>query len=197
MDFEICLPSEEVDKCRIFAQDSAKTQRENRSGGTKKRSYGEIFGDTFRGKIGECASKRFLEQDPLNVPGIKLDFDIYPRGKWDEYDFLVYRKRFSIKSIKHFSSWLLLESKDIERGDVYDYYVLATVSRNEDGSRILGFASKEEVLVGPNTLKLKKGDLIPGTGTVLDADNHSLHKSHLKNSEEDWIQLIENLKKEL
>lgn len=197
MDFLISLLPEEINRCRAFAQESAKTQRGHRSGGTKERGYGEIFGDTFRGKIGECASKRFLEQEPLNVPGIELDFKVYPRGKWDEYDFLVYGKRFSIKSIKHFSSWLLLESKNIERGDVYDYYVLAAVSRNEDGSRILGFASKEDILEGPNTVKLKKGDLIPGTRTALDADNHSLHKSHLKNSEEGWIQLIENLKKEL
>lgn len=191
------LPSEEAERCRLFARLSSKTQREHRSGGTKERGLGEIFGDTFRGKIGECASKRFLEQTPLNVPGIELDFRIYPRGKWDEYDFIVYGKRFSIKSVKHFSSWLLLESKDIERGDVYDYYLLAAVNRREDGAMILGFASKEEVLEGPNTVKLKKGDLIPGTGTVLDADNHAIHKSHLINSEEGWIQLIENLIKEL
>jgi len=196
MIFDIQLPPEEVQRCRMFAQESAKTQREHRSGGTKERSYGEIFGDTFRGKIGECASKRFLEQNPLNVPGIELDFDIYPRGEWDDYDFTIYDKKFSIKSVKHFSSWLLLESKDIERGDVYDYYVLAAVNGREDGAGILGFASKEDVLDGTNTLKLKKGNLIPGTRTVLDADNHALHRSNLKNSEEAWIQLIEKLKKE-
>lgn len=155
-----------------------------------------IFGDTFRGKIGECTTKKFLEQDPLSVPGIELDFNVYPRGKWDESDFIIYGRKFSIKSVKYFSSWLLLESKDIERGDVYDYYILAAVTRNEDGAVILGFASKEDIIEGPDTLKLMKGELIPGTGTFLDADNHAIHKSHLKNSEEDWIQLIEKIKNE-
>jgi len=195
MEWKIFLDKEEIEKCREFAVESSKTQRPYRSGGSLIRSLGIVTADTFRGKLGEVVCKKFLEQNPLNVKGMELDFDIYPRGKWDVADIVIGDKRMAIKSVKHFSSWLLIESKDILRGDIYDYYILILVNKEMNGGIVAGYATKEEILNGDqHTLKLKKGELIPGTSTELDADNHARHKKYLHNSVADWVSLSKELR---
>ena len=197
MEFHRRLAGDVIAECRTFAEESAKTQRESRSGGTQFRSLHVIAEDTFRGKLGEAVVKDFLEQEPFQVPDIKLDFNIYPRGRWDKNDFDIGGVRFSIKSVKHFSSWLLLESKDIDNNDVYDVYILVAIARSEDGGSILGFALKDEIMKGnDHTLLLEKGKVIPGTKTILDADNHARHKRHLHNSQMEWTSLICNILEE-
>lgn len=61
------MGEDEIEKCGIFAEKSAGTQRPYRSGGTQIRGLGMIVKDTFRGKLGEVVCKKFLEQRPLNV----------------------------------------------------------------------------------------------------------------------------------
>ena len=195
MDFRFDLNEEETKECEQFARNSAGTQREYRSGGTLQRSFGQIFGDTWRGKTGEVISKKFLEQGPLNVEGIELDFDIYPRGEWDKTDMEINGKIIAIKSAKWFSKWLLLESKDIRREDVYDYYILVLINEDCTGGKVAGYATKNEIVDNKdgNTLKLKKGENIPHTSISLDANNHARHKDNLHNSENDWIKLVQEL----
>jgi len=195
MEWEIFLDGDEIKKCRIFAEKSARTQRPYRSGGSQMRSLPRVIADTFRGKLGEVVCKKFLEQSPLNVKGLELDFDIYPRGKWDTADIVIGDKKMAIKSVKHFSSWLLIESKDILRGDIYDYYILILIDRRMNGGTVAGYATKEEILDGDqHTLRLKMGELIPGTSTELDADNHARHKKYLHNSVADWISLSKEIR---
>lgn len=195
MEFRISLTKEENEQCRKFAEGSAPTQREYRSGGTQVRDTSLIAADTRRGKVGEVIIKKFLEQGPLNVEGIKLDFDIYPRGVWDKTDIELNGKRIAVKSAKWFSRWLLLESKDINREDIYDYYILVLIDKDSGGGEIAGFAEKDEI-IQPNkeTLLLKKGQKIPNTNTTLDADNHARHRENLHNSEEKWKELAESLR---
>lgn len=194
MDWEISLDEDEIEQCRIFADESAKTQRPYRSGGSQIRGLSMMRADTFRGKLGEAVCKKFLEQKPLNVKGMELDFDIYPRGKWDEADIVIGNKRISIKSVKHFSSWLLIESKDLLRGDIYDYYILILINKEMNGGIVAGYATKDEIVDGDqHTLRLNKGEPIPGTRTELDADNYARHKKYLYNSVADWISLSKEL----
>ena len=189
------LTEEEYNKCRKFADESSKSQREYRSGGTQIRTVGQIFIDTLRGKVGEVIINKFLEQEPFNIQNIALDFGVYARGIWDETDIEINGRKLSIKSSKHFARWLLLEAKDIHRGDIYDYYILVLVDKNFKGGEVKGFASKEEVIEpDPDTLFLKKGELIPNTNTILDADNYARHSDNLHNSEEEWIELANSLK---
>lgn len=191
---EIILKLEERKKCEQFAQDSAPTQREHRSGGALQRNTFQIQMDTFRGKVAEVVAKKFLEQEILCVPNISLDFAIYPRGKWDEQDFVLNGKRISIKSAKWFSKWLLLEMKDVLRGDVYDCYIFITIDEGLTAGSVRGFATKKEILQDVLTLKLKKGDLLPGTSTTLDADNYARHSKNLHNQEAEWIEFAKSLK---
>ena len=192
MEWEITITDIEYEKCKEFAEKSSSSQREHRSGGTMIRNNNQIFSDTLRGKMGEIAIKNFLEQPPLNFKGIKLDFEIYPRGAWDIEDFKISDKRFSIKTAKHFSRYLLLETKDLERGDTYDYYILVLVDEKKQTAQIAGYMPKNEMqTVSKKTLDLKKGECIPHTPVILDADNHARHKNDLFNSEDDWKSLVE------
>lgn len=190
LNHRIALTPEEKAQCRQFAQDSAPTQREWRSGGELQRSISQINEDTFRGKVAEVVAKKFFEQNPLNVQGVLLDFNVYPRGEWDETDLVINKKKISIKSAKWFSNWLLLETKDIDRGATYDYYVFITVDKDFGAGTVKGFATKQEIVEDDKTLKLRKGDPIPGTKTLLDANNHARHAENLHNSEKDWLMMI-------
>lgn len=184
------LNNEDFKLCEDFSKNSAGTQREYRSGGSHFRSKHLIEKDTLRGKVGEFIVKKFLKQDPLSIKDIELDFNVYERGKWDKEDFILSKTRFSVKSVKWFSKWLLLETKDILRGDIYDTYILVAVDENFRGGNVKGFATKDEILYDSKTLKLKKGDYIPKTNTVLDADNHARHSNYLNNSLDDWQDLV-------
>ena len=121
---------------------------------------------------------------------IELDFNIYPRGAWDDQDFVLNGKKVSIKSAKWFSNWLLLETKDLNRGDTYDYYIFVTVDKDLKSGTIKGFASNNDILKDPKTISLEKGDCIPNTSTKLDAANYARHSNDLKNSIEEWNNLI-------
>ena len=195
MEWRIKISDEEFKQCKEFAEKSAETQREHRSGGTMIRGTDKIVSDTLRGKMGEVGIKKFLEQAPMNVSDITLDFKVYPRGVWDEKDFEINGVTFSVKSSKHFSRYLLLEKKDISRGSTFDNYVLVLVNEDARTVEVAGFASKKEMeTISTETLDLKKGQCIPNTQVPLDADNHARHKDDLHNSEEDWVNLIKNSK---
>jgi hypothetical protein len=188
MQNKIFLTPEEFNECESFAIKSAKTQREYRSGGTLNRPIWLIESDTKRGKVAEVVAKNFLEQ--FNIKGIKLDFEIYPRGEWDETDFVINNKKISIKSAKWFSKWLLLESKDINRGDIYDYYIFVTIDKDFKSGTVKGFTRKEDLENQQKTTLLKKGDHIPNTSTILDADNHCIQQDNLNSN---WEVLIKEL----
>lgn len=196
MNFKIFLTDDELKKCKNFAEKSSKTQREYRSGGSQFRNIYKIYYDTLRGKVGEVTAKKFLEQPPLNVEGIKLDFGIYPRGKWDDKDIVINGKNIDVKSAKWFSKWLLLEEKDLKRGDISDYYILSLVSKDYSSANIAGYAEKS-MLIGANnqnTLKLKKGENIPNTQTILDADNYAIKKEDLLNNKSNCLLISKKLK---
>lgn len=83
--------------------------RNHRSGGTHKRKLGEIFADTFQGKLSEFAVYNSLFKDfKINVP----DLGVWQLGEWDNVDLIANDLRLSIKSTKAFGQLLLLETKD-------------------------------------------------------------------------------------
>lgn len=190
----ISITQEELKKCREFAEESAKSQRENRSGGTLVRAVHEISSDTLRGKVAEVAVKKFLEQDFFGFSGIELDFNIYPRGQWDDNDIEINGFTLAVKSSKSFARWLLVEKKDIDRGDKYDFYFLVLVDKDFRSAEVAGFAAREKIFkIEGDTLLMRKGECIPNTSTVLDADNHGIMKDNLSCSEEDWKKFKEKI----
>lgn len=106
--------------------------RDHRSGGMYSRKPGEIFKDTFQGKLAECALYNVLcKRHKITLPS----FDVWKLGQWDMDDFLIDNERASVKSTKAYGNLLLLETKDFSEdgsyipnadnnGGKYDYFVL-------------------------------------------------------------------------
>lgn len=108
-------------------------QRAYRSGGQYTRRNGELFANTYQGKLAEFAFFNLLKENDIatNEP----DLEKWELGKQDESDFVIKDKKVSIKSAAFFSNLLLLETKDwndagiyIPNNTCYDYHVLIRIS---------------------------------------------------------------------
>ena len=109
--------------------------RNHRTGGSNIRKKGEIFADTFQGKLAECAVCNLLYRiDPSVMP----DFSISKLGVWDSVDVVVKNKHIAIKSTKSYGNLLLLEQHDWddegryipnlgESVSTYDYFLLVRI----------------------------------------------------------------------
>ena len=98
--------------------------RNHRSGGTHQRRLGEIFADTFQGKLSEFAIYNTLYKNfEIQVP----DLSVWELGKWDDVDLIADGMRLSIKSTKSFGQLLLLETKDWDSNGNY----LPNIEKNE------------------------------------------------------------------
>jgi|SRR5690554_726313 len=107
--------------------------RKYRSGGSIKRRNGELFANTFQGKLAEFFFYAYCKKNGLNLP--IPDTKEYGLGSWDEADFIINNKTISIKSMSFFSNLLLLEEKDwnktgsyIPNDCIYDFHVIVRVS---------------------------------------------------------------------
>lgn len=102
--------------------------RNHRSGGSLRRSGGEIFANAFQGKLGECAIYEQLQQE-VNIS--EPDFSTYGLGEWDSVDFSIDEYKLSVKSTKSFGNLLLLETDDwdvdgryVPNNQAYDFTFL-------------------------------------------------------------------------
>ena len=142
------ITDNDKNKCFDFAYDMSYgnigKQRDSRSGGSVHRTKGQIFINTFQGKMAEFALYRFLENKKIQVNN--PDWSIHKLGIWDSFDFECQGKIISVKSTKKYGNLLLLETKDWnDNGEYipnlrngkskYDYTVL--VRFNPDGERIM------------------------------------------------------------
>ncbi len=123
--------------------------RDHRTGGTMNRKKGQIFINTFQGKLSELGvySTFFKNNkeayDKLSNP----DFDVYGLGEWDDSDIELNEIKFSVKSTKFYGNLLLLETKDwsekgeylpnltTDKNSIYDYFVLVRIK--PDGEKMM------------------------------------------------------------
>lgn len=123
--------------------------RDHRTGGTMNRKKGQIFINTFQGKLSELGVYNMFAEnnreayDKLSKP----DFDVYGLGEWDDSDIELNKIKFSIKSTKFYGNLLLLETKDwnkkgeylpnltIDKNSIYDYFVLVRIK--PDGEKLM------------------------------------------------------------
>jgi len=106
--------------------------RRYRSGGTHTRKNGEIFCDTFQGKLAEYFVYQRLKSMGINCP--RPDIEKWGLGKWDDEDFLINNKLINVKSMAFFSNLLLLETKDWDKNGLYipnnkyyDYFIVVRI----------------------------------------------------------------------
>lgn len=109
--------------------------RNHRSGGTHIRKNGEIFANTFQGKLSEFALyNQFYKNFDITIP----DLDTYGLGEWDNADFILNNRKISVKSTKSFGNLLLLETKDwnnkgeyipnLSNGNaIYDFHIFIRI----------------------------------------------------------------------
>ena len=89
--------------------------RNRRSGGTHRRKNGEIFTDTYQGKLAEFAIYDYFTKNGISMA--LPDLSAYQLGVWDSFDFEINGTKIAVKSTKSFGQLLLLEKKDWnERG---------------------------------------------------------------------------------
>lgn len=143
------LSLDDVDECFEFAYGMTfggrGAHRDHRSGGQAHRHLGEIFINTFQGKLAEFALYNYavlvgeMDIDPPDTEMMELT-------RWDSFDMDIQGSIINVKSTKKRGNLLLLETKDwdsegryrpnSESGcEEYDFFVLARV--DPDGERIM------------------------------------------------------------
>jgi hypothetical protein len=161
----------------------------------KARSENEIARDNLIGKIAEVAfSKMMKENYGIDVP---LDFNYYPRGQWDNQDAEINGWRIDVKGTRSGGRWMLIEWNKLNfrqrDNNLSHLFVMFTVDwdRNSDQPTgkvsYRGAVSLAKLKDGiPTTVVLRKGSILPGTKTHLQADNFGIqfkdlykHLNHL------------------
>ena len=195
--FHIVLTDAEMDKCREFSRISAASQQAIEFGQhtTKARPEKEIARDNLIGKMAEVAfSKMMKENYGIDVP---LEFNYYPRGQWDGQDAEINGWRIDVKGTRSGGRWMLIEWNKLDfrqrDNNLSHLFVMFTVDWDRSADQPTGEVSyqgaaslaklKESV---PTTVVLRKGAVIPGTQTHLQADNYGIrfgdlykHLNHL------------------
>lgn len=113
--------------------------RSHRTGGIINRKNGELFINSFQGKMCEFGIYKFLKTSgiDLEIP----DLEMWGEGKWDDTDLVVKSRSINIKSVSYFSNLLLLEKNDWnESGEyipnigikktTYDFFILSRLKPN-------------------------------------------------------------------
>lgn len=147
-------PSEELSRCDVqkcfgfayemsFGEDGE--HRSHRSGGSHTRRKGELFINTFQGKLTEWAVFRCMQKN--SVPCSEPDMGTHGLGIWDSCDLEICGFKLNIKSTKHYGSLLLLETRDwnsqgrylpnigSEAVAEYDFFFLSRI--RPDGEKLM------------------------------------------------------------
>ena len=198
---KILLTQDELEKCIRFADESARSQQRIEYGEktTQERQIKEIARDNLIGKIAETAfSKVLMENYGIYIP---LDFNIYPRSQWDQQDAEINGWRIDIKGTRQGGKWMLIEWNKLRfrqnDNELSHVYVMFSVGWERGQDRPTGevcyegAASLSRLAHGvPTTSVLRKGSILPGTKTALQADNFGIKFENLNNDFNQLVQVI-------
>lgn len=131
--------NEEILNVFNFAFESKDKHKNYRSGGSIKRNEIQLFFNIFLGKLGEIATYNSLIKNNIELDN-DIDFTIRELGEWDDYDLKTKNgKILSVKSSKHFSNMMLLETKNwnkkseliynlnTDKSYIYDFHLYSRV----------------------------------------------------------------------
>lgn len=141
--------------------------RHNRSGGDINRKNGEIFINTFQGKLSEFGIYNIFHKNKLILES--PDLETYELGKWDKYDFKINNKEIAVKSTKAFGNLLLLETKDWTKNgeyipnlntdnSLYDYFILVRIKADSDKKDLRYIKDGETIMKKNKLLYSQKAD---------------------------------------
>ena len=152
------------------------------------------------GKIAEVAfAKVMLANYGIEVP---LDFNYYPRGQWDEEDSIINGWRIDIKGTRRGGRWMLIEWNKLNfrqrDNNLSHIFMMFTVDWDRDRDQPTGWVIYEGAAslskLSPEcdtTLVLRKGELLPGTQTHLQADNYGIKFRDLNSNLNEVIEYIQ------
>lgn len=189
MIIRMTIPDEIRERCRMFAEESCRTQQAIEFGqrDTAPRKAQEVAQDTFLGKLGEVAVAHFLRRKyGIHAP---LDWEVYPAFEADDCDIQIKAWSIDVKTTAR-GKWLLFDSdkmlQRLRQGNVPDAVIGC---RCEDGKTvyIMGAIATTNLLSGA---VLKKGDYLPGTECRLQADNYGIQMEKLNN---DWDKIVKTM----
>ncbi len=135
------ISDEEINKVLDFAYEMCfgiGHHRCHRTGGQYGRKGGEMFCNTFQGKLGEIVLYNYFKSKGINLN--EPDFGIYSKGIWDDSDLEINGKKINVKSVASQSNLLLLEKDDwndsgqyipnLKNGTTsfYDYFILVRIN---------------------------------------------------------------------
>lgn len=194
----IILKDEDLQQCIQFSNKCALNQQAIEFGqsDTAARSVKEIGRDNLIGKIGEVAFAKMMKYK-FNID-VKLDFEYYPRGEWDGQDTIINGWKIDVKATRKGGKWMLIEWSKINfrqrDKDLPDMFVMASVDWDRDADKpiggvdLVGCASLFKMKKDVSTTKVvRKGDLLPGTHTRLQADNFAIRFEDLQ---QDWNAVV-------
>ena len=132
---------------------------------------------------------------------VRLDFNYYPRGQWDNQDAVINGWRIDIKGTRKGGRWMLIEwNKLVFRqrdNNLSHVYLMFLMDWNRQTDQPNGWVSyKGAVSLSrlientPTTAVLRKGTTLPGTKTYLQADNFGIQ---FKDLYKDLDHLVEYL----
>lgn len=132
--------------------------RAHRTGGTLQRTKGQIFINTFQGKMAEFAVYRYLQSK--NIALDRPDTEPFELGIWDSFDLECQGKHLSVKSTKEYGNLLLLETDDWNDDGEY-------IPNREQGATkyeytiLVRFSPDGEKIMTDNRLLYQREDQIP------------------------------------
>ena len=133
---EIVSDNDIIDKALDFAYEMCFGKghhRDHRSDGTHNRKAGEIFCNTFQGKLAEACLCTVLQKKGVECH--EPNFDVHGKGVWDNFDLNIGDKYLSVKSTKFYSNLLLLEKRDYN--SLGDYLPNASLKNKKDYNYII------------------------------------------------------------
>lgn len=197
----ITLSREEMRRCQEFSGKCAVNEQPIEFGEktTAPRSVQETARDNLIGKIAEIAFSKMMKEN-YGIE-ITLDFNYYPRGKWDDQDTEVNGWRIDVKGTKQGGRWLLVEWNKLnfrQRDNKLSHvYVMFSVGWNRDTDQPTGHVSYEGFVtlarLGkqiPNTEILLRKSYIPGTKHPLQTDNYGILISNIYRNPYDLYVLL-------
>ena len=178
----ITLSDYEFTLCKLFSEESAKTQQAIEFGNREdaERSIREIARDNMIGKMAEAGVSRMLYLDFGKQ--FHVNYDIYPRGDCDDYDIVVNGWKLDIKSTRK-GHYLMFETRKMafraSSGTMPDVIVMCRTPWDEEKDQpsgktvdIVGCVSAYKLSRIENVVR--KGDCIPGTDCRTQAENYAM-----------------------
>ena len=185
-------------KSMAFSDESIAFHRKSRSGGLEVRNQNQLFENTLQGKLSEFILYEYFKFN--NFVSTQPDLKTFRKGIWDNGDLTVDGKNINVKSIKNFSSLLLLELKDWTQEAIYkpnnqkyDFFFLVRLSipfrefkeYSELSADALigkiyfdipGYISNAMMVKAiENNHIIKQGNFLNSLKTKIDADNYYIH----------------------